>query len=112
MEIADGQVKLARNCMRRVRLENQRRMAASQSSCEVADNQAFKLLSKIGRAELSEYETWKGRQNHSKEVVFVDRRCFGAVCYRIPPVYHKRYYPLADIGVGSSSTGMVSTAAR
>ncbi len=83
-----------RECMRGVRLHNMDLKNDSKSWCATADDQAFKVLMKIGQEEVSRYQAWNKIKAGTTNVVFQNNQCFGSVCYR--DSFHGRYHPLQD----------------
>lgn len=82
---------LLRECMRDVRTSNRILLAGSKPGCTVADDQAFKLLVKLGQQELSEYQARAAKT--VDDVVFEDKPCFGDLCWQTSKGWAGRYYP-------------------
>lgn len=80
-----------RACLKDVRTSNRILIAGSKPGCMTADDQAFKLLLKLGQEEVREFQA-----RHAKpvdNVVFEDRPCFGSICYQTDKGWAGRYNP-------------------
>jgi hypothetical protein len=73
---------LLRKCLRDVRTENMALLADSKTGCPIPDDQAFKLLTKLGQEEVREYEAQNTNRHDVLDLKYVDPQCFGSICYQ------------------------------
>ncbi len=93
LELKQEDFELARECAIQVRRMNMDLKSESKKFCAVADDQAFKIITQVGQAEIQSHRAWSSNRREVTDVVFEDKQCFGSVCYRIPNHYHVRYHP-------------------
>ena len=76
---------LLRKCLREVRTTNMALIADSKAGCPIPDDQAFKLLTKLGQEEIREYDAQQPNQKDVLNLIYVDPKCFGSICYQTRP---------------------------
>lgn len=80
-----------RTCLKDVRTSNRILLAGSKPGCTTADDQAFKLLLKLGQEEIREYQARQAKP--VDDIVFEDKPCFGSLCYQTNKGWAGRYNP-------------------
>jgi hypothetical protein len=73
---------LLRECLRDVRTKNMALLADSKAGCPTPDDQAFRLLTKLGQEEVREYEAQHSNRDDVLDLKYVDPQCFGSICYQ------------------------------
>jgi hypothetical protein len=87
---------LLRKCLRDVRTENMALLADSKAGCPIPDDQAFKLLTKLGQEEVREYQAQNSNRHDVLDLKYVDTQCFGSICYQTRRT--KTYNPTESAG--------------
>lgn len=80
-----------RGCLRDVRSANTILLAGSKPGCPIADDQAFKMIMKLGQEEVREHLAQKAKS--VDDIVFEDKPCFGTLCWQTEKGWAGRYHP-------------------